>query len=224
MKTLKINPLVFIIINVLAPSMYIFIKATYLLPFLMIFSACVLLLMGRFKRLGICALVYLALFGVYSLFMRIEVLNFWGLFVLILMQSFPCAVLALLLVSKYSSAELLSALEGLRLPRPLVVAATITLKYVPTFARELKFITESMRLRGIKFSILKPVSSFRYFIAPQLFRCSALAEEVTAAGLVKGIDAPIRRTSFFEQKIRFTDVALLAVFLIGTLGGLVWAK
>ncbi len=224
MKFLKINPLVFIIINILAPSMYIFIKATYLMPFLIVFSICILLLMGRFKRLGVCVLIFACLFGVYSLLMRVEALNFWGLFVLILMQSFPCAVLSALLISKYSSAELLSALEGLRLPRPLVVAATITLKYIPTFGREFSYITESMRLRGIRFSLIRPLSSFRYFIAPQLFRCSALAEEVTAAGLVKGIDAPVRRTSYYEQKIRFSDVTLLVIFLVGTLGGLIWAK
>ena len=57
-----------------------------------------------------------------------------------------------------------------------------------------------------------------------LFRCAALSEEVTAAGLVKGIDAPIKRTSYFEQKFRFVDGLILALFIAGLIGGFVWYK
>ena len=112
----------------------------------------------------------------------------------------------------------------MRVPRVLVVAVTITLKYIPTFKREFSYITESMRLRGIGFTWKKPIKSFKYFIIPQLFRCAALAEEVTAAGLVKGIDAPMRRTSYYEEKATFADVAVFALFLIGLAGGFVWKQ
>lgn len=43
------------------------------------------------------------------------------------------------------------------IPRTLVVAVTITLKYLPTFAREFKYIHESMRLRGIPFTFRHPI-------------------------------------------------------------------
>ena len=79
-----------------------------------------------------------------------------------------------------------------------------------------------MRLRGIGFTWKRPVKSFQYFIVPQLFRCAALAEEVTAAGLVKGIDAPMNRSSYFEEKFTFADVAVLVVFAAGLVGGIVW--
>ena len=127
-------------------------------------------------------------------------------------------------MKKYSSAELLSSLETMRIPRTLVVAVTITLKYLPTFAREFKYIRESMRLRGIPFTLRRPVKSFQYFIVPQLFRCAALSEEVTAAGLVKGIDVPIKRTSYFEQKFRFIDGLILTLFVAGLVGGFIWYK
>ena len=51
---------------------------------------------------------------------------------------------------------------------------------------------------GIYFTLLRLVKSFQYFIVPQLFRCTALSEGVTSAGLIKGIDAPVRRSSYFE--------------------------
>jgi energy-coupling factor transport system permease protein len=106
----------------------------------------------------------------------------------------------------------------------IVIAVTITLKYIPTFKREFSYILESMRLRGINFTIKHPIKSFQYFIVPQLFRCAALAEEVTAAGYVKGIDVPVKRTSYFEEKVRVPDVAVLALFLVGLAGGFVWRR
>jgi len=141
-----------------------------------------------------------------------------------MVQSIPCIALASILVSKYNSAQLLSSLESLHIPRIIVVAVTITIKYIPTFKREFSYITESMRLRGIGFTWKRPVQSFRYFIVPQLFRCAALAEEVTAAGLVKGIDAPMRRSSFYEEKITFIDMAIMIVFLLGLVGGYIWKQ
>ncbi len=67
---------------------------------------------------------------------------------------------------------------------------TIIVKYIPTFSREFKYILESMRLSEISFTCRCPLKSFKYFIVPQLFHYATLSEEFTAAGLVKGIDAP----------------------------------
>ncbi|MBR6156996.1 MAG: energy-coupling factor transporter transmembrane protein EcfT, partial [Lachnospiraceae bacterium] len=174
-------------------------------------------------RFVIYLILYAVLYGLYygCLYLGMQ---FIALFFLVFTQSFPCFMLASILISRYSSAQLLSALEDLHLPRILVVAATITLKYIPTFSREFRYIKESMRLRGIAFTIRKPIASFRYFVAPQLFRCAALAEEVTAAGMVKGIDAPMRRSSYYEQRFRITDVLVILVFTLGVAGAAIWAR
>jgi len=223
MKFLKINPITLILINVIAPSMYIFMSGTYLQIFLLIFASAVLLLMGNFKYLIILNAVYFTMIGIYYLTLDTPA-KFIALFLIVLAQSVPCIFLALALVTRYNSAQLLSALETIHVPRVLVVAVTITLKYVPTFRREFGYIKESMRLRGIAFTWKKPVQSFQYFIVPQLFRCAAIAEEVTAAGLVKGIDAPMRRTSYFQEKIRFADIAIMIVFVAGLAGGIIWKQ
>ena len=224
MKAIKINPVVLIIINIIAPTMYIFRSGTYLQIYLLAFVSALLILMGRFKRLAGFLLIYGLMMGIYQLTMNLGQMQSLGLFFIIIVQSVPCIALASILVSKYNSAQLLSALETLRIPRVLVVAVTITLKYIPTFKREFAYITESMRLRGIGFTWKKPIRSFKYFIVPQLFRCAALAEEVTAAGLVKGIDAPGRRTSYYEERFSFMDIAVLTVFVFGLAGGFVWKQ
>ena len=224
MKAIKINPVVLIIINIIAPTMYIFLSGTYLQIYLLAFVSALLILMGRFKRLAGFLLIYGLMMGIYQLTMNLGQMQSLGLFFIIIVQSVPCIALASILVSKYNSAQLLSALETLRIPRVLVVAVTITLKYIPTFKREFAYITESMRLRGIGFTWKKPIRSFKYFIVPQLFRCAALAEEVTAAGLVKGIDAPGRRTSYYEERFSFMDIAVMTVFIFGLAGGFVWKQ
>jgi len=222
MKTLKINPVVLILINIIAPSMYILINGKYLMTYLLIFSLSLMLLMGRVKRMIVLLATFLGMIGVYHITLTSDTFKWIGLFFIVMAQSVPCIALAAILVSKYTSAQLLSALEKLRIPRVLVVAVTITIKYIPTFRREFGYIKESMRLRGIKFTLKKPIQSFQYFIVPQLFRCASLAEEVTSAGLVKGIDAPCMRSSFFEEKIRWYDVAIMIVFMAGIAGGFVW--
>jgi hypothetical protein len=204
--------------------MYIFMSGKYLQYYLLIFASVLMIMMGRFKRLLGFWIVYGLMMGVYYLTMQNKGTEFLGLFIIVIIQAVPCIALASILVSKYNSAQLLSALETIHIPRVLVVAVTITLKYIPTFRREFTYITESMRLRGIGFTWKQPVKSFQYFIVPQLFRCAALAEEVTAAGLVKGIDAPMRRTSFYEEKASLIDVAVLMIFTLGLAGGFVWKQ
>lgn len=224
MPKLKLNPIVLIVINILAPSMYIFLNGSFLKIYLVIFATVLLLAMGCYKIFLITALVYAGIEGIIMLSSIFHPIEPFALFLVVLQQSVPCFGLVFALMKKYSSAELLSSLETMRIPRTLVVAVTITLKYIPTFSREFKYIRESMRLRGIPFTLRRPVKSFQYFVVPQLFRCAALSEEVTAAGLVKGIDAPIKRTSYFEQKFRFTDALILVLFIAGLIGGFVWYK
>lgn len=224
MKVLKVNPVVLIIINIIAPSMYVFLNGKYLQVFLLIFAGALLALMGRFKSLIAMLAVYFSMMAIYTVTVGSDKFKFIALFLIVLVQSVPCLSLASILVRKYNSAQLLSALETIHIPRVLVIAITITLKYIPTFKREFSYILESMRLRGISFTWKHPIKSFQYFIVPQLFRCAALAEEVTAAGYVKGIDVPTKRTSFFEEKIRILDIAVLFVFVIGLAGGFLWKQ
>lgn len=224
MPKLRLNPIVLIVINILAPSMYIFLNGSFLKIYLIVFAIALLLTMGCFKILLITALIYAMMEGVIILSRFVPSIEAFALFIVVLQQSVPCFGLVAALMKKYSSTELLSSLETMRIPRTLVVAVTITLKYLPTFAREFKYIRESMRLRGIPFTLRRPIKSFQYFIVPQLFRCAALSEEVTAAGLVKGIDAPIKRTSYFEQKFRFADGMILTLFVAGLVGGFIWYK
>ena len=65
MKKLKLNPIVLIVINILAPSLYIFINGMYLQPVIAVFCGAILLLLGYFRRFDIYLAVYGLLYGIY---------------------------------------------------------------------------------------------------------------------------------------------------------------
>lgn len=158
-------------------------------------------------------IVFLAIyFGLYTLVllyiksgMLVSMFRMSTLFV-------PCVILASILVSEYSSSEILSGLEKLKLPKMFVIGLTVTLRYIPTFRKEFQTIKEAMYIRGVRFSLRHPARTFEYLLVPQLFRCLTLSGELTAAGLTKGINAPNPRSSFFEQ--RFSVLDFLAFFIL----------
>lgn len=221
-KAIKINPSLVLFFNILIPTLFMFMAAYPLNYVLMVFASLVLLLSGKIKRTLIFIIIYGLFFGTSIFFMNVFQVGGIVIFLSIMMQFLPCLMMATILFKDYTTAELLSTLEKLPLPRSLVVAVIITLRYVPTFKREFGYIKESMRLRGIAFTWKKPIESFRYFIVPQLFRCTTLAEEVTSAGLVKGIDANIKRTSYYEQKFRTSDAFLAILLIIGIMWAGLW--
>ena len=163
-----------------------------------------------------------AAWGLIYFMSGIRQLGWISMFLAIITAFLPCMVMALVLVKDYTTAEILSALESLRLPKSIIIAATITLRYIPTFKTEFSYIKESMRLRGFSFSYLHPVRSFRFFIVPQLFRCMALSEEITAAGMVKGIDNPNRRSSYYEQRLKIYDLMCIILIFSAVIGAAVW--
>ena len=221
-KAIKINPSLVLFFNILIPTLFMFMAAYPLNYVLMVFASLVLLLSGKIKRTLIFIIIYGLFLGISTFFMNVFQVGGIVIFLSIMMQFLPCLMMATILFKDYTTAELLSTLEKLPLPRNFVVAVIITLRYVPTFKREFGYIKESMRLRGIAFTWKKPIESFRYFIVPQLFRCTALAEEVTSAGLVKGIDANIKRTSYYEQKFRKSDTFLALLLIIGIMWAGLW--
>lgn len=221
-RAIKINPLLVLFFNILIPTLFMFMSAYPLNYILTAFASLVLVISGKLKRTLVFILIYGLFWGGSIFFIDVFQIGSLMIFCTIMMQFMPCVMMATILFIDYTTAELLSALERLPLPRNLVVAVIITMRYVPTFKREFVYIKESMRLRGIAFTWKKPIESFRYFIVPQLFRCTALAEEVTSAGLVKGIDANIRRTSYYEQKFKKSDGCLALLLIIGIIWAGLW--
>lgn len=219
---MKFNPLVLILFNVLVPTSVMFASPVKVNIVAIILVILLLIASGNIKNLILYIIISaVAWMSVYFI-SEIRFLAWIMMFITIIVSFLPCLMVARILVSNYTSAEILSALEIVNLPKSLIIATTITLRYIPTFKREFSYIKESMRLRGIAFTWHHPIRSFQYFIVPQLFRCIALAEEITSAGMVKGIDNPHKRTSYWSQGFFIKDWIFTILICSSVLGVIIW--
>lgn len=221
---MRVNPLVILMFNILLPVTVMFPGNPYRHPFFLLFALLVLLMMGRPRRLA----KLLAAYGLLTALSRASLLlpggmgQYFEMFFVITVQFMPCLMMASVLIGDYTPGQIISALEPLHIPKAFTVALTIVIRYIPTFKKEFAYIRESMRLRNVPYSLRRPVRSFEFFLVPQLFRCAMLADELTSAGLTKGITCPARRTSFCDMRMRRLDYLLCAVLTAGTGVCLLW--
>ena len=221
---LRVNPLVILLFNLLLPISIMIPGNEYRHHFFLIFSITVLLLTGKWKRL----LKFIAVYSLLMTFLHFaslqnnKAMSALYIFLMISIQFIPCLIMSSVLILDYTAGEIISAIQPLHFPKTFTVALVIVVRYIPTFKSEFSFIKESMRLRGIPYSITKPIQSFSFFLVPQLFRCSILADEITAAGLTKGITNPQARTSFKDMKMRLSDYVLSLILIINTVVITLW--
>ena len=82
-----------------------------------------------------------------------------------------------------------------------------------------------MRMRGISPSpvgfVRDPLRTVDCVYVPLLMSASRASDELSMAAVARGIENPVRRTCYLHIEMRAADYALLAVFLLGTVGALV---
>lgn len=225
MAKYKINPLVILLLNILFPFALMFSSSIEALMICFGMAAFFLIYFGRYKRL-LKFTLWLGIFYIVYLFL----LNCSGnntammaaMFVYVFMKCFPLMMLASILFYDYNTSEILSALQSLNLNREVMLGITVALRYFPTFKKEFKIMKECMKMRGISPTIRHPLKTLEYFLVPQLFRCSLLSDELTAAGLTKGIDNKGKRTSVFNVRFKRGDVLLSFLSLICIIFVIVW--
>ena len=221
---MRVHPLVVLLFNLLLPVAIMFPGNPYQHGFFLTFAAAAFLWSGKVKRLAKFGLFYGAMLLLSVALRQYSgvAIPFFIMFITLTLQFVPCAMMASILIWDTSASELIAALALLRLPKAFIIALTVVLRYIPTFRREFVFIKEAMRLRRVPYSLRHPLRSFEFFLVPQLFRCALLANEITAAGLTKGITSPDRRSAYSDGRLRLADCGLCAILLLGTGGMLLW--
>lgn len=220
----KVNALVLVFINLMIPFSAMFAHNLLMTFFLFFFSSRLLLLFGQAKRFFKFLIAFPTFGGIYYLLMYLQIphTDVIAMSFFIFFHFVPLMMIASLLFYDYNPSEILSSLQLLHLNRKFTIALTIALRYIPTFQAEFKLMKSSMAMRGIALSWKHPIRSFSYFITPQLFRCSLLAEELTAAGITKGIEHTAKRTSIYNVKWKRSDSLLLLGFLLGFVTIILW--
>jgi energy-coupling factor transport system permease protein len=112
---------------------------------------------------------------------------------------------------------LVSAMQKLRIPKPVVITFAVTLRFFPTAKEEFDAIRDAMRLRGIGLSaenvLTRPLTVMESVLIPMMMRCATIAEELSAAAVPRGIESGGKRTSVNELRMRAQDWLVIAVFI-----------
>lgn len=220
----KLNPLVIILINLIMPVLSVVATSIYTTWFFIVFASLVLIYAGLYIRMLKFLLFVVIAYCLYLYMIEISFLNYISSMLFISFMFVPILMLSGFLVTEYNSSELISGLEKLFLPKVFIIAITVTIRYITVFKREFVYIKDSMRIRGTPISWKHPIRSYKNLITPQLFRCLILSEELTSAGLVKGISSKKKRTSFYNKRFQLCDALAVLLFVSGLIGVELWVK
>lgn len=214
---IKLNPLTLVILNILFPVVIFLGKGVIYETICLLIAVAVLIIYKRYLQIlkfVIGYLIFLSLAYLLSISNVILIADLFGTLVYIILRMIPVMMIAYILVKDIKSNELLSAFEQIHLPKKIMLSITVALRFFPTYKLEIKMIRESLKMRNINLSIKQPLKFLEYWLVPVLMRINLIAEEMTATAMTKGVESPIRRTSFYNIKMRTVDWIFLTVILI----------
>lgn len=174
------------------------------------------------------AVLFVALFFYYHAitnlrlpFLQGTLFSLLGVAAFIIQRILPFLMLAVVIRDRKNISEITASLERCRLPKGIILSMTVMLRYFPSMKEELRIIIEAMKLKGIDTSwrgvLLHPIRMLEYVVVPMLFRSLRTAEEFSCAALVKGIEHPGRRSSYFDVRLRPLDGLLSSAAVLSLL-------
>ncbi len=133
----------------------------------------------------------------------------------------PFLMAAMVIFNKVDTKSLVSSLNKMKLPKGIMLGFTVAVRFLPTIKKEMTIITNSMKMRGIEIGtkniFFHPIQSLEYALVPVLFRATSLADDMTAAALVKGAESPKTAAELFKIKFGIIDYvfAISSIFVVG---------
>ncbi|MDO4294053.1 MAG: energy-coupling factor transporter transmembrane component T [Eubacteriales bacterium] len=111
---------------------------------------------------------------------------------------------------------LLTVFERIRLPKAAGISTVVLLRFIPTIAYEYHAIRGSLKFRGVGITIRQTLlhlpKNFECTIIPLLMRTTRIAEELSAAAMVRGVRTTNKIVSFDEVHFRLSDGIICVIF------------
>ncbi|MGX7079854.1 energy-coupling factor transporter transmembrane component T [Gemella parahaemolysans] len=215
---IKLNPLTLVILNILFPVVIFLGKGIIYETICLLIAIVVLSIYKRYLQILKFIIWYIS-FSILAYLISISniiwIADLFGTLVYIFLRMTPVMMIAYILVKDIKSNELLSAFEQIYLPKKIMLSITVALRFFPTYKLEIRMIRESLKMRNINLKITEPLKFLEYWLVPVLMRMNLIAEEMTATAMTKGVESPMRRTSFYNVRMRIIDyIFLIIVFII----------
>ncbi len=117
--------------------------------------------------------------------------------------------------------DLLATLERMHLPFCLFLPTAVMLRFIPTFANDIKQVWETLRIKGWPLGpamlTMQPLLSARLLLVPILFRALKSSETLGVASELKGLGAARRTMRSDAQTMTSLDARLISATILVTL-------
>ena len=132
-----------------------------------------------------------------------------------MIYKFIVPVMAAYLTFHIPSGKLIAVFQKCAMPRTALLILVVIIRFIPTISEETRAIWEAMRVRGFVGSgakiFLHPLKTMEYAVVPLIFRSIKVADELAAASIVRGIEKPGKKESYYSISISKTDVVILVI-------------
>ena len=135
----------------------------------------------------------------------------WALISMPLMSFFPLYAVIVLIIATTTTGELIAAFQKMKFPNFITIPLTVMFRFFPSLIIELKSINNAMKLKGVKFDIIKQLE---YIYVPILFNTSQIIDDLSASGMTRGYNYHKISSSTYEMKWRFQDFIVIAILVI----------
>lgn len=119
------------------------------------------------------------------------------------------------LLAKIPSGKLTASLRKMPIPTRIMLVLIVMLRFAPTVLHEFGEVREAMKIRGFLKSVgnvlRHPMDTLEYAIVPMVFRSLKIADELAASAIVRGIESPYKKESYYVSRIAALDCFLIVV-------------
>ncbi len=195
----------------------IFTENYYMHALFVVWLCMILAYFGLFKQ----SLFYVVVYA-FTTFWLLEMIPQGVMFIspmlLGMIYKFIVPIMAGYLTFKIPSGKLIAVFQKWHLPQNLILILIVIVRFIPTISGEFKTIREAMKVRGFTGRLSKiflhPLQTLEYAVVPLIFRSIKVGDELAAASIVRGVENPTKKHSYYSTKLGKTDGVILLISVV----------
>lgn len=124
--------------------------------------------------------------------------------------------MALQIIMKTPPGEMVAALLKAHIPNRITLMVVVAFRFAPTIASEFSAVGEAMKCRGLletRVMLKNPLAALEHAVVPLILRSLNVADELSVSAIVRGVEKPGRKSSYYKNEIKRRDVLCMAVVL-----------
>ena len=141
------------------------------------------------------------------------------LFILAIGRKFlPCIIVGKWILNSTSVSSAVATLQKLKLSKDSLIMISVIFRCLPTIKDEWSHINMAMKTRGINFNLInlirRPTLIMEYFFVPLFVSVIEIGDELSQSAIIRGLDAPVNKTSRHLIKFRKNDIGVLILMIL----------